>query len=593
MENRDTKYWLSEGNKFYGYREYEKAIECYKEVAKLDRNNSSIIKKIYNVYLQWGDKLYKQAITKQDEFLLEKEFAINEKVNEMAERYWYLGGVNEDTFYIWGSRLHELANIKRDNKLFNEAENLYNKAIDKYDESIDNSWSFVSSGDALCELANIKLDKKIFNEAENLYNKAIEKYEKAIKLEPEYSYASIRKGIALINLADVKQDEHNLYAEATKCFVETEKSILDILVCLNKKDGEQVIRTRVLYPLLNLGTDDGNFFEKITSSLPQIECDKYKEIYILSIFIISQLRINNEYEKSVAHYTTETTARELLFNKSKFRLNAINNSNDPREGKTLLDYLFPSKDISSNDTEYKAFAGCFTFNHDSLNQFRLYGKDSYQEGTGLSLIFREDFFSKRSKMATEKDNETGADRLSKILGLEDESKKYTLFRCIYIDPKEQRVETLGQKERYIFYREMEKETAKEEYKKYKEYIDDVINTVDEKMCELKDLIQRSNLDQNVIELLLINLRYLIKHLAFKEEQECRIVKICNTNEENRMYIEYETEIFYSIKGKSDDLSHINKIYFGPKATNMESFQDSLKIKLNCKIECEKSENLLA
>ena len=269
----------------------------------------------------------------------------------------------------------------------------------------------------------------------------------------------------------------------------------------------------------------------------------------------------------------------MLFYNSKFRLNAINYSNDPTEGKTLLDYLFPSSKENFSekrmfDTEYRAFAGCFTFQHDSLNQFRLYGKDNDKEGTGLSLVFREDFFSRELKLATE----------------EDANRKYPLFRCIYIDPKEQQVKTVGHKEITDG--------------KYKKYIDDVFDIVNEKMKELRNLIdQNPNLDRNVIELLLINLRYLSKHIAFKEEQECRIVRICSINgkdkihfEEEKMYIEYESDILYTfdVSSKPDVIPRIEKIYFGPKATNIESFQDRLKInKLDGKIKCDRSENPLA
>ncbi|MFP3367231.1 hypothetical protein R0J93_26660, partial [Pseudoalteromonas sp. SIMBA_148] len=75
---------------------------------------------------------------------------------------------------------------------------------------------------------------------------------------------------------------------------------------------------------------------------------------------------------------------------SAFRLNTINNVNDPSEGKLLVNYLrniqeksFYSPDFDEN---LHAFISCFTFNHDSLNQFRLYGKQDNKEASGLSLV---------------------------------------------------------------------------------------------------------------------------------------------------------------------------------------------------------------
>jgi len=102
----------------------------------------------------------------------------------------------------------------------------------------------------------------------------------------------------------------------------------------------------------------------------------------------------------------------MLLGSSTFRLNAINHSNDPEEGKVLLKYLFEKKkieeeedekkeDIKPKEAKYRAFAGCFIFNHDSLNQFRLYGKEGDKEGTGLSLVFKDSFFSRNPQMAME------------------------------------------------------------------------------------------------------------------------------------------------------------------------------------------------
>lgn len=64
-------------------------------------------------------------------------------------------------------------------------------------------------------------------------------------------------------------------------------------------------------------------------------------------------------------------------------------ANDPKEGKTLLEYL----DIHEPDKkQYGAFIGCFSFNVNNLNQFRLYGKDENKEGIGVSIILPVGFF---------------------------------------------------------------------------------------------------------------------------------------------------------------------------------------------------------
>ena len=114
------------------------------------------------------------------------------------------------------------------------------------------------------------------------------------------------------------------------------------------------------------------------------------------------------------------------------------------------------------------------------------------------------------------------------------------------------------------------------------------------MEKLKKIVEKLN--PNVIEQLLINLRYLIKHVAFKEEQECRIIKILplahkdiNPDKEDPdvkdykiMYVKYEPQVF----------KHVEEIYFGPKATGIELFQDFL-INNNLDIPVKRSKNYLA
>ena len=122
---------------------------------------------------------------------------------------------------------------------------------------------------------------------------------------------------------------------------------------------------------------------------------------------------------------------------------------------------------------------------------------------------------------------------------------------------------------------------------YRKEVTGIIENVRTKMNDLKELVQK--LDNKVVGQLLINLRYLTKHIAFKEEQECRIVKIYPLNHKEKiktsddykqMYVEYLNIPKY-----------IDKIYFGPKAIGMELFKDVLKHN-NLNIICLKSINPL-
>jgi len=488
--------------------------------------------------------------------------------------------------------LCEIAWKKKDEFLFQELNSLFKKTIEKHgkDKSLkpEIANAFHYWGDMLYNLALKKQEKSSLQEAEKYFKKAIEKYDIVINQNCEYKnisyYDYYNRGAAYYRRYLINKNK-KLAKKAIKSFKKVEGSILSILVYINDNYNvrKEMTENGFLFPLLdNLETSDGRFFKEATKNLPKKELkklNKYKEVYINSMYIISQLHVDNENEKLVASYREKNISQKMLFEDAKFRFNAIDHSNDPTEGKTLLDYLYVDNSIKEqpkkeqkkiSHKKYGAFAGCFTFNYDSLNQFRLYGKEYDKEGTGLSLIFDKNFFSERVYTAID----------------QNENEKHTLFRCIYIDPIKRRIETVGQKEISLFFRE---KTSKS-YKSYHEYIIDIIEKVNDKMKKLKRLIEKEELDRNVVAQLLINLRYLTKHIAFKEEQECRIVEIYPLDynkiklnpDYKQMYIEYEPKVS----------KHIKKIYFGPKATGIEMFQNLLVHKcLN--ITCEKSENPLA
>jgi len=627
MVNKDAEYWKNKGDKFSKTKNYEEAIKCYAKSAQINPDNA------YIFYL-WGNALSDLAGIKQDESLYLKAF---EKYKKATEK----NTDDANVLVFWGKALAGLAKIKQD-------KTLYQEAFEKYDRAVqlkpDNTFPLLLWGLALTDLAEIKKDKTIYHKAETIYHESIEKIKKAEQLEPNNTFVINLWGYALAALAEIKKDEtiyreafekyekasqldpndrfsYSFWGEALASFAEfkqdknvikilfdefyqksdnlkkLKKDILEIFIIFNNKNMKEIIDDKkIFFPLLekDLENDDSNFFHEITKGIKDTEkLIKYKMAYISSVFIISQLHIKNKNEKSVAYYTKKTVSQAMLFNDVAFRLNAINYSNDPTEGKILLDYLFgegkyPAKELN---TGYGTFAGCFTFNHNSLNQFRLYGKENDKEGSGLSLVFKNTFFSEEAKMAMKQNN----------VSVED--KKQALFRCIYIDPVTQLVETVGHKEKYLFYREKneseEDKNIEEEIEEYRIYITDIIESVKHEMEELHKLVEE--LEPEVIGQLLINLRYLTKHIAFKEEQECRIIKIHPLNDKEKVKInpapadEKNIQID-NIKQLYIDYQNITgyveKIYFGPKSTNMELFQDLLRYK-NQNILCEKSKNPLS
>ena len=318
------------------------------------------------------------------------------------------------------------------------------------------------------------------------------------------------------------------------------------------------------------------------------------------IFIIKELTLdfddlsNNQKlpERKLAHYTGIDTANKLIStdNKEKspspFRLNTINNVNDPSEGKLLNNYLnkvrnesFSSPDFDEN---FHAFISCFTFNHDSLNQFRLYGKQDNKEASGVSLVFKNSFFQSENfligmSFLSSLNVVSGFDETVKgKLNYKNENNGITkskidkkpVMRCIYIEPESEYIH-LAQRNCLTFYREFEtKENPEKEWSNYRQDIDSKTIKIRALLIKLKVIYQSLKVKHsndfkehsNFIDKTLLPLKYLIKHSAFQEEQECRMVYITSLNKPEVqmsfgkfLYVEYESEV----------KSNLDKIYIAP------------------------------
>ncbi|WP_199507381.1 MULTISPECIES: hypothetical protein [unclassified Psychrobacter] len=326
-------------------------------------------------------------------------------------------------------------------------------------------------------------------------------------------------------------------------------------------------------------------------------------------------------ERKLAHYTGTYTTNKLLFkeeNKDKasaFRLNTINNVNDPSEGKLLKNYLEDVKESSfykpDFDEKLHAFISCFTFNHDSLNQFRLYGKEDNKEASGVSLVFNKEFFKETDSQSSmtnisidrtiknvndDSDEEKGDSSTKRI-------EKQSVMRCVYIDPTSDYIH-LAQRNRLTFFREFGRENlegsstakAEAEWNEYKKYITEKTEEFKKAFKELKEIYRAAiaskkslknvseediNEIDSLLDMIILPLKYLIKHSAFQEEQECRMVYITSLKDERVqmdfgkfLYVEYEPEV----------KANLDKIYIAPAATQYQTYLAKLLCDTDVKIE---------
>ncbi|MGP5175185.1 tetratricopeptide repeat protein [Psychrobacter immobilis] len=352
--------------------------------------------------------------------------------------------------------------------------------------------------------------------------------------------------------------------------------------------------------------------------------NKYLYLFEVTLNIVNILKVNFEnkdtggYERKLAHYTSVDVTNILLNDDIEkragfLRLNTISNMNDPSEGQLLEAFLNNEEDIIYNspefDEKFHAFFSCFTFNHDSLNQFRLYGKKDYKEASGISLVFNRKFFqngdvgglsfvANSAKLERELVR-SSADAISCNSRKTDSyeyMKKQPVMRCVYIDPKSGYIQ-LAQRNRLTFYREFSKiNEISESWSLYQEHIREKTEEFSISLQKLKRLygdlsfekeklkkvgIKLSHSYEILLDEILLPLKYLIKHSAFQEEQECRMIYITSLKDpEVKMdfgkflYVEYEAEV----------KKHLDKIYIAPAATQYQPYLAKLLCDTNVKIE---------
>lgn len=382
---------------------------------------------------------------------------------------------------------------------------------------------------------------------------------------------------------------------------------------LLRKDSDKTSRIQYL-----------RFFERIL-----------KTVDILRIKFIDLNSNNQSAERKLAHYTSTDVANILLSETSskepakKLRLNTISNMNDPSEGQLLKLFLNKEEGIIYNPTDFDerfhAFFSCFTFNHDSLNQFRLYGKKDYLEASGVSLVFTQNFFQNNNSGGL---SFLSIDSFSQKLrekhispefgyeNIENEDKfdndligKKPVMRCIYLDPESGYIQ-LAQRNRLTFYREfdcnktiidkdrvdIEKSLAEESWehysnemaKKTKDFIEsfNILKNDYEKIVseniKIRDIsLDKSNALEVLLDEILLPLKYLIKHSAFQEEQECRMIYITSLD---RPEVKMEFGRFLYVEYEPDVKSHLDKLYIAPAATQYQPYLTKLLCDTNVKIE---------
>jgi len=379
-----------------------------------------------------------------------------------------------------------------------------------------------------------------------------------IKFDLDSSAKDICDGMyELINLTQEKHDDMKIFIKSA--IDKMMDAIEEAETCDTVKEPTKPIPDEVCDSL-----EDENKEEILSSILEKYGIDEKDDLYeecknicILAMDIFNELRIKDEeIEKlGVSRYISRKIAQKLLAAPEGAKCEAlklyhIHDMNDPNEGKTLLSFL-GIKSEESTLPENLPFIACFSLEVNSLNQFRLYGKENNVEATGVSMVFNPDFFKK------DKEN-------------------YPLYRCVYVNPENEEIESISFSKTDRKNRTAAE--AKEKEVKDFEAKEEVKNLFGKLTPKIRNFLQseaKSNSNINKTELvkdLLINIRYLVKDYAFEEERECRIINMKNKKEKinvegNRLYVE-----ICEIK------DYVKEIYFAPLTEGMEAFEIESGIK---------------
>lgn len=496
-----------------------------------------------------------------DDKVINKDlYSIFKEIDEQANNFLDESNIRFNNFK---SNLSEIKNRLEDIK--NYKKNINNLNEKMMDANLDND-EYLNINDEIrllkekvskindIEKEKEKIEKKIFDINEvnnfidnvNLFSKLlyslIKIYDENIK-EDEFDEINIdllkSESTALINMMKIIKYKYYKNMPYENDFINDFFNIHQFYTLLTLSNNS--------LKLMNYGEDQQN-------KQQQIDIKKHfnlLKIQNLVLLILGGLCVRqNDQERKFAHYTNLDVGIKLATNISHVRLNSVDFMNDPTEGKILKDFL-NLKNIYDDNAHINTFLTCFTFNHNSLNQFRLYGNTDDVECSGVSLVFDSLFFAQGFEKAT----------ISRVYY------KLPIFRCIYLDYFSGYFE-VARRNKFTFFQEYkDKKSAENAWKKYINKINKIEEKIKKYFDEMKVLIEILYEDNDLKVISLINnlvnpLRFLIKHFAFQEEQECRMMRIENIeNSEvvfdmcnNKSYIDY----------KLDANKYLSNIYIGEK-----------------------------
>lgn len=522
------------GNTLYKLGRKEEALACYDKALEINPEN--------------GKAYFNRGIVLSSLGRKEEALASYDKVLE----------INPNSYAAYNNRgeiLRDLGRLK--------------EALDSCDKaqkiSPNETGIYYNRGIVLIELGRLK--------------EALDSYDHILRLNHNHDKALTNKGYLLSKLGKIK--------EALFCYIQAIQINPDNEMA--RKNRRSLIGSQGFWDSLTessqidlwSGDDDFNTLvnsEKLNGCseedlqyIHSLWTEQYRLLYLLSADL-----------EQVGHYTSsvvfETLLKEQEETKGKANpllLCSLAAANDPTEG-TVFQTLLRGGCMPSSQRIHSNLAvlqTSFSSTIDSLNQFRLYGKNNGEEGTGLCLVFNRSFFAspgETSMIAVRRDQEQSTEK-------EATCRKLPLYWVLYYDRDSDRVYYTPACTEHSLNKnfEMEKTSLEEaDLKKVKDIgkslknIQDIFKAIDKKY------------QQTALEML-IYLRHLVKDAAFKDEKELRILSLHPYNDpsikvlpgKNCLSVDY----LPVIDGEEE---YLEKVIAGPKLKEFANLVDVAKFRLH-------------
>lgn len=487
----------------------------------------------------------------------------------------------------------------------------YNEAIEDFEKSLKFEPAYW-----LVVYYNIGISKINLE----LYDKAIEYFDKITyqNIYKGYYNRIIRKEIYDNELYNIYVSMHcsilfaelllkekaynsiNMFLELSKCFNPNNNHIFNMVSFLfeNYKYDliEKILNYLVEENYNDLWENDITFNLLKNKTIDKEILKNIKKNLLYQYLLLQSLSFNNKtlkreytYNIEIAHYTSLNILLKLIKEDNKIRITNISNANDPKEGKILENILNKNKlDIKiKNDENLITLQTSFSRNKDALTMFRLYGKNENKEATGICLVIDKKYFNdnylspvievnldnqKQEEKKGNKNYKNAKEIIQKRLGIKN------LYWVIYYNEEKNQLVFNPTKSKYssviIDLNTINKN--KKNINKIEDLINCIFHNIINSAKEI-DKIENKNLKDEIFSNLFENIRYIIKHEAFFEEQELRMLITTNYKNENinieedkkRLYLNYN-ELF------NENENFIKEIILGGKIEDKELTSDYIK-----------------